>query len=167
MSKVIMPLSGKVLAVGTVAAGVVGIGASKQFQQQRQFWFWNKQAPQKNRRYEVPLRYESELETLLVLPTPLLANFTGHHDPLSKSLTEQLEKIVLNETSKTVSLVDLEADQPEIKGLLNRYMVKSIPSVVAIRGGIPISQFTPSRSNNEPQEVDYEQLKQWVESIDE
>lgn len=69
------------------------------------------------------IRYQSEFEPLLLLKTPLLANFTYRGDPRSDKLTGALNRIVADETEFRISLVDIEADEPDIRDLMLRYSV--------------------------------------------
>lgn len=72
------------------------------------------------------IRYESELEPLLLLKTPLLLNFTFRGDPKSDKLTGPLIRIVSEETDFQVSAVDIEADEEDTRDLLLRYSVSSL-----------------------------------------
>lgn len=69
------------------------------------------------------IRYEAEFEPLLLLKTPLLANFTYRGDPKSDKLTGVLNRIVSEETDYRISAVDIEADEPTTRDLLLRYSV--------------------------------------------
>lgn len=69
------------------------------------------------------VRYESEFEPLLLLKTPLLANFTFRGDPKSDKLTGAFNRIVSEETEFRVSAVDVEADEQGTRELLVRYSV--------------------------------------------
>ncbi|CAN6597861.1 hypothetical protein TRVA0_001S04940 [Trichomonascus vanleenenianus] len=108
----------------------------------------------------MPVRFESELDPLLILKPPLLANFSIRNDPLSNQLTGALYRIVQDETEKIVSVVDVEADEPGVQDVISRYQVNDIPTIVALRSGIPFSRYAPKGDK-----VDWIELKQWVESV--
>lgn len=108
-----------------------------------------------------PVRQESELERLLTLPTPLLTNFCIYNDPTSKTLSRTLQYVVERRTSNHVNMVDVEADEPGVKDLLPRFMVSNIPTIVAIRGGLPIDKFEVK--TGEP--ITEESVKAWVDQV--
>jgi hypothetical protein len=112
----------------------------------------------RNRIYS-PIRFESELEQLLILPNPLLANFAIQNDPRSDQLSEYLTRII-KDSPAAVSLVNIEAEEPGVRDLLSTYMIDKIPTVVAIKGGIPISRYVPVG-----EQVDFEKVKDWVSKI--
>ncbi|KAA8916359.1 hypothetical protein TRICI_001502 [Trichomonascus ciferrii] len=109
----------------------------------------------------MPVRHESEFQPLLTLPPPLLANFTIRNDPKSNLLTGALYRIVSDETDKVVSVVDIEADEPGTQELVDRYVVSSIPTVVALKGGFVNGTYDMKDSK----QVDWEDLKAWVEKM--
>lgn len=109
-----------------------------------------------NRVY-LPVRNEQEFAPLALLGGPLLANFTFRNDPKSTKLTGVLHRIV-ESTSASVSLVDVEADEPGVRDLLVRYNVASIPTVVAIKGGQPMAYYSPK-------EIEWDDVDKWVESV--
>lgn len=107
----------------------------------------------------MPIRFESELEPLLLLKTPLLANFCIHTDRLSTTVSKDLNDIVEKQTDAIVSAVDIEADELGTRELLTRYGVTQIPTIVALRGGIPFSRYRVG------QDYDYEDLKKWINEV--
>lgn len=103
----------------------------------RDSWWWSKSKtpqpdnngspsqPSQNRIY-VPVRYEQEFDSLALLPTPLLANFTLRGDAASDQITGALIKIVSYETEKSISAVDIETDELTTRPLMERYGVSNI-----------------------------------------
>lgn len=126
--------------------------------------YYNRRAASTNSRIYIPVRYESEFEPLLLLKTPLLANFSIRNEHLSRQVTNHLSKVI-NERpdDKPLSTVDVEADDPNVTDLLSRYMITSIPTVVAFRGGLPISSYT---FDSKQRELDVEDFDKWINSID-
>lgn len=58
-------------------------------------------------------------------------------------------------------MVDVEADEPGVRDLLPRFMVSNIPTIVAIRGGLPIDKFEVK--TGEP--ITEEAVKAWVDQV--
>lgn len=110
-----------------------------------------------NRVY-MPVRYESELEPLLLLKTPLLTNFSINNDHTSTNVSKALGEIVERQTKARVSTVNIEADEPGVRDLLTKYGVSHIPTIVALRGGVPFDRYVVK-------EYDYEDLKNWVDKV--
>lgn len=112
-----------------------------------------------NRIY-VSVRRQNDFEPLTSLPNPLLANFCIYTDPLSLQVSDALKSIVNDETPFPVSCVDIESDEPDVQDILRRYAVNRIPTVVALRGGNPVSYFTPKNLDNLEQN-----LRNWIAEI--
>jgi hypothetical protein len=110
-----------------------------------------------NRVY-IPVRFETEFEPLTLLKSPLLANFSIHNDRLSTTVSKDLAEIVVNQTETIVSAVDVEADELGVRELLTRYGVTHIPTIVALKGGVPFDRY-------EVKNYDYEDLKRWVDKV--
>lgn len=72
-----------------------------------------------------PVRYDYEFDSLALLPTPLLANFTLRGDHGSDRLTAAIIRILTYETDAQVSAVDIEIDEPSTRDLMLRYNVSS------------------------------------------
>lgn len=79
-----------------------------------------------NNRIYFPVRYDYEFDSLALLPTPLLANFTLRGDVASDRLTAALIRIVSYETEKEISAVDIEVDEPTTRDLMYKYNVSII-----------------------------------------
>lgn len=113
-----------------------------------------------NRVY-VSIRRQMEFEPLATLPGPILANFCIYTDPLSAKVSHALKEIVNGDTPFPVSCVDIEADEPDVQPIVKRYAISKIPTVVALRGGNPISYFSP-----ETPEGVLEDLQRWIKGLD-
>jgi thioredoxin-like negative regulator of GroEL len=96
-----------------------------------------------------------------VLPVPLLANFSYSNDQVSAALSKELVEIVQYDTDSSISLVNVEADEPGVQELLQRYRISQIPTVIALRGGNPVSRYTVP--GNTVDGINREQLKAWIE----
>lgn len=129
--------------------------------QRRKSFLARQEEKYRRNRIHLPVRQESEFHPLLVLPPPLLANFTIRNDPKSNLLTGALYRIVSDETEKVVSVVDIEADEPGVKDLIDQYAVSSIPTVIALKGGF----ITGKYDMEDKKEVNWEELKEWVEKM--
>jgi hypothetical protein len=112
-------------------------------------------------RVHLPVRWEQEFEPLTALPVPLLANFSYSNDQVSAALSKELVEIVQYDTDSSISLVNVEADEPGVQELLQRYRIMQIPTVIALRGGNPVSRYTVP--GNTVEGINREQLKAWIE----
>jgi thioredoxin-like negative regulator of GroEL len=136
----------------------------------RAFWWTPKEVLQppettkQGNRIYLPIRFENELEDLLLIKRPILLNFTIRGDPYCNKVTGALQRIIAYETDKRVNMVDVECDEPGTRDLLPRFGVKNIPSVVAVRKGLPVSKYVDQGLLDNPDsEVDWQKLKQWIE----
>lgn len=73
-----------------------------------------------------PVRYEHEFDSIALLPTPLLANFTWRGTKESDAVTGALIKIVSYETEKEISAVDIEVDEMTTRPIMEKYGVSKI-----------------------------------------
>lgn len=136
----------------------------------RSFW-WTpreileppKTTKQGNRIY-LPVRFENELDDLLLIKRPLLLNFTIRGDPYCNKITGALQRIVAYETDKKINMVDIECDEQGTKDLLPRFGVNNIPTVVAVRKTLPVDKYVDENLLNDPEnEIDWIKLKNWIE----
>lgn len=107
------------------------------------------------------VRNEFELNSLLILPNPLLANFGILTDPKSKKVSEALSRLV-PASEKPLSTVDVEVDEPGNAGLTQRYLISKLPTIVALEGGEPVSRFSPQNSDGEELE---KEISAWIAEL--
>ncbi|CDO56448.1 conserved hypothetical protein [Geotrichum candidum] len=160
---------GSAFCMATSATAVAAAWSLKPVTAHASFFNWGKSPaapePYRQNRIYFPVRYESEFEPLLLLKTPLLANFTFRGDPKSDKLTGAFSRIVSEETEFRVSAVDVEADEQGTRELLVRYSVTELPMIVAFRGGVPYAKFTLPKDFTKDSEIDWIALKAWIESV--
>jgi len=124
---------------------------------------FNAQAATKTGRVYTSVRQEWELNQLLTLPNPLLANFCILTDEKSQNVSEALKNVVESgKAALPVSAVDVEVDEPDTRDLVQRYIVSKIPTIVALHGGEPVQSLEPQAMGRE--ELEHEILK-WVEKL--
>ncbi|KAH3670301.1 hypothetical protein WICMUC_004870 [Wickerhamomyces mucosus] len=152
-----------IIGAGFAAAALFGT---------RQFW-WNSQkkiiyppsSTKQGNRIFLPIRFEDELDTILLIKRPLLLNFTVRGDPYCNKVTGALQRIVAYETDKKVNMVDIEVDEPGTKDILPRFGVKNIPTIVAVRKTLPVDNYVDQNLLNDPEsEIDWEKLKKFIEN---
>jgi hypothetical protein len=118
---------------------------------------------QRNRIF-LPVRFENEVDSLLLIKRPLLMNFTIRGDPYCNKVTGALQRIVAYETDKKVNMVDIEADFPETRDLVPRFGVKNIPTIVAVRKTFPVDYYVDRNLLENPEgEPDWQKLKAFIE----
>lgn len=151
-------LLGSGLIVGTAIIGT------------RNFWWTQRKviepptSTKQGNRIFLPVRFENEVDDLLLIKRPLLLNFTVRGDPYCNKVTGALQRIVAYETDKKINMVDIETDQPDTKDLLPRFGVKTIPTIVSVRKTLPVDQYVDQNLLDNPDgEVDWIKLKEWIE----
>lgn len=112
----------------------------------------------------LPVRFENELEDLLLIKRPLLLNFTIRGDPYCNKVTGALQRIVAYETDHKINMVDIETDELTTRDLLPRFGVRNIPTIVAVKKTLPVDSYVDENLLKDPEsEVDWIKLKQFVE----
>jgi hypothetical protein len=136
----------------------------------RNFWWAPRkvieppESTKQGNRIFLPVRFENEVDNLLLIKRPLLMNFTIRGDPYCNKVTGALQRIVAYETDKKVNMVDIEADFPETRDLVPRFGVKNIPTIVAVRKTFPVDYYVDRNLLENPAgEPDWQKLKAFIE----
>lgn len=117
----------------------------------------------RSNRVYTSIRNEYELNQLLILPNPLLANFCMLTDVKSQSVSSVLEKLVkANDSAVPLSSVDVEIDEPGNAELMQRYLITNIPTIVHLEGGQLISRLVPK---GETEEELNEEIREFIGGI--
>lgn len=157
-------LTSKQIIIGSsILVGVATIAS-------RNFWWTPRKVleppstTKQGNRIFLPVRFENELDDLLLIKRPLLLNFTIRGDPYCNKVTGALQRIIAYETDKKVNMVDIETDEPGTKALISRFGVKNIPSVVAVKKQLPEAWYIDEKLKTNPEgEVDWDKLKKFIE----
>ncbi|KAI0462070.1 hypothetical protein LJB42_004675 [Komagataella kurtzmanii] len=155
-----------IIGGGLFLAGALWFGQSRGWLKVRTQLFYPPASTKSGNRIFLPVRDPSELHPYLIQKPPLLLNFVYRGETASNKLTGVLQRIVSLETEKSVNMVDIEADETANHQLLSTYMVTKIPTVVALKKQLPVSQYCDLELiDNKDKEVDWEELKKWVEEV--
>lgn len=136
----------------------------------RNFWWSPRtvieppESTKQGNRIFLPVRFDHEVDPLLLIKRPLLLNFTVRGDPYCNKVTGALQRIVAYETDKRINMVDIEADFPETRDLVPRFGVRSIPTIVAVRKTFPVDYYVDRKLMDDPEgEPDWLKLKEFIE----
>lgn len=161
---VMPPLTRKQILIGSGLVLSTALVGARNFWWKTQTVFEPPQTTKQGNRIFLPVRFENEVDDLLLIKRPLLLNFTIRGDPYCNKVTGALQRIVAYETDKKVNMVDIEADFPETRDLVPRFGVRNVPTIVAVRKTFPVDYYVDTNLLNDPEgEPDWAKLKEFVE----
>lgn len=108
------------------------------------------------------------MNDIIIQHPPLLLNFVRLGEPASNKLTTALQDIIGNKLSneQLINMASVECDNPENLGLMLKYTVNDVPSIVCLTKQLPGESYVDKKLNKSPEttEVDKDALQKWVES---